>query len=175
MTEAPVRRSLLRRHWLTIAIVIVGVGIIVYAMSRPLRGGRLSLAANSTYDSAENLEQSVARTGIQSFSRESLESLESSAGMTTGAVTGVPIGQSQVPIVSIQPCADGSACREVVFAAKDSKVAGGACWYARIVIGRGYLAGGVKPGVAYAKSTSARVCSASSAPRSGWTSTQPSP
>ena len=78
--------------------------------------------------------------------------------------------------VSVKLCADGTACQEMIVAARG---AGEKCWFERLVIGNSLIAQkeGLRIGEEYLEATRQGqfACSASNAPRSGWRSGTPSP
>lgn len=68
-----------------------------------------------------------------------------------------------VETISVAICADGPACKEVVFAARGYEQR---CWYARDLVAAGSRPPRVE--VTYALVKASRYCSAKSAPKSGW-------
>jgi hypothetical protein len=72
-----------------------------------------------------------------------------------------------IAIVSVDLCADGNACQEIIVA---SKGVGKNCWYERQTVGDRSIARKEHLRIGYEyQASSASVCKASNAPRSGWT------
>ncbi len=71
-------------------------------------------------------------------------------------------------VASLDLCADGSRCQEMVVASRGS---GNDCWYERSGVGSKVLAreGRLLIRHEYVETTGTRTCNASKAPRSGWT------
>ncbi|MHB8289146.1 MAG: hypothetical protein ACYDEY_07915 [Acidimicrobiales bacterium] len=73
---------------------------------------------------------------------------------------------SLVAIVSVDLCADGKACQEIVVA---SWGVGNKCWYERQTVGNRSIARKEHLRIGYEyQASSVSVCKASNAPRSGW-------
>ncbi len=75
--------------------------------------------------------------------------------------------------VSVDVCADGKACQEIVVA---SRGVGNKCWYERQTVGNRSIASSEDARIGYEyQVSSVPVCKASNAPRSGWRPGPPSP
>ncbi len=173
MTSNAIVRSTHRRdRWLKLLVVALGLVLaaVVY-FEYPQTGG--ARAPNRAAQTDVNIVVSSANSvapgsPVKSFRGLSLRRLGAylpTLLLTDRRLTARDRTSIHRDVVSVDICADGTACLEIVAAARGRSHD---CWYEREVLGRNPLSNGVRPGMRFAVTAGQSKCDANTAPRSGW-------
>jgi hypothetical protein len=169
LTTAPTSRSRLRIR-VVLGILLVSAVALLLEVAQPLRAplGGPNDAAEANIMNALAVAQGAIAPGNASFSGFTPSELGSrmSVKVLPGAGSGSPHANPGQAI-SVQVCADGQACRELVLATRGAI---GTCWFGRYVLGPANGSSAVD-GTAVARGTPNRqgACWARDAPTDGWT------